>query len=111
MSNQLPMEIDVQEVARLLNDGQIVLIDCREEPEFQIAKISGAVLMPMSRWADLGPDLKQYVDQRIVVHCHHGGRSLRVTKWMRQNGFDNTQNMTGGIQAWSEQIDATVPQY
>ncbi|MEZ6116128.1 MAG: rhodanese-like domain-containing protein [Pirellulaceae bacterium] len=47
----------------------------------------------------------------IVVHCHHGGRSLRVTEWLLAQGFPNVQNMTGGIDAWSEQIDPTVPKY
>lgn len=107
----LDIEIDVAEVQRKLSSGEIVLIDCREESEWQIAKIEGAVLMPMSRLAEVAQQLNDYTGRHIVVHCHHGGRSLRVTRWMRENGFPNTQNMTGGIHAWSQQIDPSIPQY
>lgn len=106
-----PFEVDVQTVQRQLNAGEIVLIDCREPSEWQTARIEGAVLMPMSRWAELAAQLMQFADREIVVHCHHGGRSMQVTRWMRENGFPNTRNMTGGIQAWSEQVDASVPLY
>lgn len=107
----LEIEIDVVEVQRKLTAGEIVLIDCREESEWQTAKIPEAVLLPMSRWAEVLEQLNDYTDRHIVVHCHHGGRSLRVTRWMRENGFPNTQNMTGGIHAWSQQIDPSIPQY
>ncbi len=107
----LPMEIDVADVQSKLLASEIVLIDCREESEWEAAKIAGAKLFPMSRWAEVVEELGQYAGQHIVVHCHHGGRSLRVVQWMRENGFPDTQNMTGGIHAWSEKIDPRVPQY
>ena len=107
----LPIEIGPKQVQTLLASGEVVLIDCREPNEWETAKIEGAVLMPMSSWAQSAAKLKDYSQRRIVVHCHHGGRSLRVTQWMRENGFPETQNMTGGIHAWSEQVDAEVPQY
>lgn len=107
----LPVEIGPQLVQSLLAAGEVVLIDCREPNEYETAKIEGAVLMPMSSWAQSTSKLQECADKRIVVHCHHGGRSLRVTQWMRDNGFPNTQNMTGGIHAWSEQVDPQVPQY
>jgi rhodanese-related sulfurtransferase len=105
------VEIDVFEVQRKLVSGEIVLIDCREESEWHTANISGAKLLPMSRWGEVIHELSDYAEQHIVVHCHHGGRSLRVTQWLRENGFPNTRNMTGGIHAWSEHIDPSVPQY
>lgn len=107
----LPVEVDVQEVREKLTAGEIVLIDCREQEEWETARIDGAVLLPMSRWSEVAQQLSDYEGRHIVVHCHHGGRSLRVTQWLRENGFPNTQNMTGGIHAWSEQIDSAVPQY
>ncbi len=107
----LPIEISPHDVQSLLARGEVVLIDCRETEEWNTAKIDGAVLLPMSDWAQTAKRLGDFSDQRIVVHCHHGGRSLRVTQWLRQNGFPDTQNMTGGIHAWSEQVDPTVPQY
>ncbi len=107
----LPIEIEPKQVQSLLAAEEVVLIDCREPDEWETTRIEGAVLMPMSGWAQSTVELQGYADRRIVVHCHHGGRSLRVTQWMRVNGFPDTQNMAGGIHAWSEQVDASVPQY
>ena len=106
-----PVEVSVTDVQRLMAEDKIVLIDCRESDEYDVARIDGSVLIPMSSWMNEQHKLPENKDQHIVVHCHHGGRSLRVTNWMRENGFVNTQNMTGGIDAWSQQIDASVPQY
>ncbi|MBV8580868.1 MAG: sulfurtransferase, partial [Candidatus Eremiobacteraeota bacterium] len=47
----------------------------------------------------------------IVVMCHHGGRSARVTQFLEANGYANAVNLDGGIDAWSESIDPTVPRY
>jgi rhodanese-related sulfurtransferase len=55
--------------------------------------------------------LEPLKDKSIIVHCHHGGRSLRMVLWMRKNGFLNCLNMAGGIDAWSIEIDPEVPQY
>ncbi len=107
----LPIEIDVAEVKQLLQANAIVLIDCREPEEWETARIEGAMLMPMSQWGEVSQRLTDFVEQNVVVHCHHGGRSLRVTKWLRENGFPQAQNMTGGIHAWSAHIDPGVPQY
>ncbi len=107
----LPIEIGPCEIPPLLARGEVILIDCRELEEWETARIAGAVLLPMSNWRESATKLNDYLHQRIVVHCHHGVRSLRVTHWMRENGFPDTQNMTGGIHAWSEQVDDTVPQY
>jgi rhodanese-related sulfurtransferase len=109
--SHLPIEIDVYDVKRLLDEQAIVLIDCREPDEWETAKIDGAVLMPMRSWQEESQRLSEFADKPIVVHCHHGGRSLRVTNWLRENGFPDAQNMTGGIDAWSSKIDPGVPQY
>jgi rhodanese-related sulfurtransferase len=107
-----PIEIDVQSVKSLLQSGSdFVLIDCREQDEWNTAKIEGAVLIPMSQWMESTGKLKEFVGKRLAVHCHHGGRSLRVTHWLRQNGFPEAQNMSGGIDAWSQLIDSSVPRY
>lgn len=105
------VEISVGAVAQLLQDQAIVLIDCREPAEWETARIDAAILMPMSRWQIEAARLKDMAGRRLVVHCHHGGRSLRVTNWLRENGFPNAQNMMGGIDAWSMEIDADVPRY
>lgn len=109
--SDVPIEIDVTQVKRLLDEQAIVLIDCREPDEWETAKIDGAVLMPMRNWQQESSRLSEFEGKKVVVHCHHGGRSLRVTNWLRENGFPDAQNMTGGIDAWSTQVDASVPQY
>jgi rhodanese-related sulfurtransferase len=106
-----PIEISVQDVKAKLDAGEIALIDCREQDEWDTARIEGATLIPMSRFVDQKEALEKLSEQNVVVHCHHGGRSLRVTMWLRENGFADAQNMTGGIDAWSQEIDATVPRY
>src|SRR5215469_13893767 len=104
--SELPIEITCQEVKSLLDQaGDFALIDCREADEYAVARIDAAKLLPMSeiqqRVAELEPDRAR----RIVVHCHHGGRSLRVARWLRQNGFAGAQSMSGGIDEWSTKID------
>jgi rhodanese-related sulfurtransferase len=56
-------------------------------------------------------EIETWRSQRIVVHCHHGVRSLRVTNWLRQQGFAQAQSMRGGIEAWSNDVDPSVPTY
>ena len=109
---QPPLEIDVHSVKQMLDAGEnFLLLDCREPSEVATACIAGSTHIPMrdipARLAELTPQQQG----RIVVHCHHGGRSLRVTQFLRQQGFAQAQNMTGGIDAWSQEIDSGVPRY
>ena len=87
------------------------LLDCRTPEEFAIAKIDGAVLIPMQEIAERLAELEPWRDKPIIVHCHHGVRSLRVTHWLREKGFSFAQSMTGGIEAWSLEVDPAVPRY
>lgn len=108
----LPLEIDVQTLHDWRQKGrEFILLDCREASEFQIASITGAKLMPMSDWPTHASELEAFRDQSIVVHCHHGGRSMRITQWLRQNGYTKAQNLAGGIDAWSREIDPQIPRY
>ena len=109
--SDVPVEVSVEETKKLCDAGEVVLIDCREPNEYEVAAIEGSILMPMSDWAQQSEKLEDYKGKSIIVHCHHGGRSLRVTQWLRQNGFPDTRNMTGGIDAWSTEIDESVPRY
>ena len=109
---ELPIETDVAGVAALRESGQeFVLLDVREEDEYAIAKIAGSMLLPMSQLRDRVAELEEHRDRLIVVHCHHGGRSMQVTQALRSHGFEKVQNMAGGIDQWSEQIDPSVPRY
>jgi rhodanese-related sulfurtransferase len=112
MSSSEPLEVDVATVEQWLDARpDVALVDCREPAEFQTASIAGATLIPMSRWAEAGPQLEELRGKHVVVHCHHGGRSLRVAQWLRANGFPDAQSMAGGIDAWSQEIDTSVPRY
>lgn len=87
-----------------------ILLDVREPWEYQTASVPGSLLMPMGEVAsrahtELDPDAP------IVVVCHHGARSLSVTMWLRNQGFDFAQSLSGGIDAWSRTIDPAIPRY
>src|ERR1700739_2690128 len=93
-------EITVAEVKAKLDAGEaFTLLDVREPWEFETAKISGAKIMPMGEvpsraYQELDPN------DHIVVVCHHGVRSMNVTVWLRQQGFENAQSLRGGTEAW-----------
>ena len=108
----LPPEIDCQTVAsKLGQEGQFLLIDCREPDEHALVHIEGAMLLPMSQIGGRLEELKPYAEHEIAVHCHQGGRSLRVSNWLRDNGFPKSQSMAGGIDEWSLKINPTLPRY
>jgi rhodanese-related sulfurtransferase len=104
-------EISVEDVKGKLDaDESFTLLDVREPWEFETARITGAKLMPMG---DVPSRAHQELDpdNHIVVMCHHGVRSMNVTVWLRQQGFENAQSMRGGIDAWSRCVDEKVPKY
>jgi sulfur-carrier protein adenylyltransferase/sulfurtransferase len=87
------------------------LIDVREADEFEFARIAGAELLPLSQWPAIASD--QLVDpaQPLLIHCHHGGRSGRAVEFLLRHGFTDVTNVAGGIDAWSQEIDPSVPRY
>ncbi len=112
MSQDYPIELDVQEVNSITQSGEdFLLIDVREPDEFATASIGGAVLIPLGQLQTSLTQLEPYRDKRIVCHCHHGGRSLRAAMGLRQLGFAGAQSMAGGIDQWSELINPQVPRY
>jgi rhodanese-related sulfurtransferase len=107
----MDFEITAPEVAAMKSSQtDFTLLDCREPWEHQTARIEGALLMPMN---EVPARAHQELDPEahIVVYCHHGVRSLNVTNWLRQQGFEKVQSMRGGIDAWSRAIDLKVPTY
>uniref|UniRef100_E6PZB5 Putative rhodanese-like protein n=1 Tax=mine drainage metagenome TaxID=410659 RepID=E6PZB5_9ZZZZ len=88
----------------------VKLIDVREPWEAQKARVAGSILIPMNEFAarahqELDPE------DHLLILCKVGGRSLSVTNWLRQQGFENAQSVAGGIEAWSRQIDTSIPRY
>jgi rhodanese-related sulfurtransferase len=88
---------------------KFTLLDVREPWEVEKASIEGSKNIPMGdvpmRVQELEPEA------HIVVVCHHGVRSLSVTNWLRQQGFENVQSLRGGIDGWARTVDPHVPLY
>ena len=109
--SQFPIEISVTEAKQRLDSDDIVLVDCREQSEYDHCRIDGAVLIPMNEIPEKLDMLEPHRDKQIVIHCHLGGRSMKVTQYLRAQGFDKVQNMAGGIDAWSVEVDPEVERY
>ncbi|MBA4138645.1 MAG: sulfurtransferase [Opitutus sp.] len=104
-----PLEIDVASAAQLVRQGSALLLDVREPDELARVHIAGSKHLPMreipARLAEIP------ADRHVLVLCHHGGRSGRVTQFLRANGLDNITNITGGIDAWARQVDPSLARY
>ena len=112
MDQQLPLEIDVHTAKRMLDGNErLLLLDCREPLEVQLAQISGGISIPMQQIPQRIAELTDYRDHSILVYCHHGFRSFQVVCWLRNQGFAEAQSISGGIDAWSQQIDPQLPRY
>ena len=108
----LPIEVDCRTVnADRTAGADFLLLDCREPDEYAMVNIAGAKLLPMGELAARVEELTPYRDRRIVIHCHHGGRSLRVANWLRGQGFEQAQSMAGGIDEWAVEIDPSLARY
>lgn len=108
----LPLEVDCRTVKEMLDRQEdFLLLDCREADEHAQVNIAAATLVPMSQLMARADELAPHRAKRVVVHCHHGGRSMQVTRWLRQNGFDKAQSMAGGIDRWAEEIEPGMARY
>lgn len=106
------MEISVQEANSLLRaEANVRLVDCREQDEFAICHIANAELIPLSAFRTEAPAKLTDKNQPIVVYCHHGMRSLKATHFLLQLGYTDVRSLRGGIDAWSTEIDPSVPRY
>jgi rhodanese-related sulfurtransferase len=107
----MDFEISAGQVKALQKAGEtFTLLDVREPWEVEKASITGAKNIPMG---DVPARAHQELDPEahIVVMCHHGVRSLSVTNWLRQQGFEKVQSMRGGIDGWARTVDPKVPLY
>jgi len=102
--------LTVQQLAeRLANGSPPVIIDVREPHEYQLARIDGAILKPLGQIFSWAEELDK--QQEYVLQCHTGVRSFQAALVLERLGFTNVANLTGGIDAWSMQIDPRVPRY
>jgi adenylyltransferase/sulfurtransferase len=103
-------EITPQEVKKMMDEKQpFVLIDVREPHEFQICRIPGSTLIPLGEVPKRMHELDSA--QEIVVHCRSGQRSAKAVELLMKAGFQKIHNLKGGILAWSDQVDPSVPKY
>ncbi len=99
-----------QQVADLVAGAHgVQVLDVREPWEWALGRIDGSVHIPMreipARIAELDPA------RPVVCVCHHGVRSMHVANFLAHQGFESVINLTGGIDAWSRQVDPSVPLY
>ncbi|MBL9188781.1 MAG: molybdopterin-synthase adenylyltransferase MoeB [Opitutaceae bacterium] len=106
-----PLEISVTEAKRLLDESPcgVMLIDVREPYELEIASVKGAEAIPMRQIPERLRDLPR--DEHLLIMCHHGGRSRRVTEFLRAQGLAAVTNIAGGIDAWAAEIDPSLQRY
>jgi len=94
---------------RLERGDRLEVIDVRETEEYELARIEGARLLPLSRFPEWAGALDP--DAEIVFMCHHGIRSAQVCSYLAREGFRKLYNLSGGIDAWSCEVDRRVPRY
>ncbi len=104
-----PDEVTVQDLQRALADPSLGIktLDVREPDEHRLSHIEGVPLLPMSQLAQRFGELDP--NQPYYIHCHAGGRSMQAVQFLRQQGFKSLKSVKGGIQAWAQEIDPSVP--
>jgi rhodanese-related sulfurtransferase len=108
--DDVPLQISPEELRRRLAASEPVrLLDVREVWEHEVARIEGATLIPPGELPQRIGELDR--DAPLIVYCHHGVRSYQAVLWLRQQGFEQAQNLAGGIDRWSQVIDPTVVRY
>lgn len=105
-------EITPRQTAELRDSGEpMLLLDVREPSEVAAASLEGAVHVPMGEIKSRLAELDEFADDPVVVFCHLGGRSMQVTAFLKQQGFEDVRSMAGGIDLWSRDLDPDVPRY
>ena len=107
-------EISVEEVKQKLDKpASFILVDVREPSEYDICRIDGSILIPLGKIEEMEPkNLKKISkNDQIILHCKAGVRSLKAAKALKQMGFKNIKSMAGGIDAWSDRVDHSIPKY
>jgi adenylyltransferase/sulfurtransferase len=105
------MTITPRELKERLEKGKTFrLIDVREADEWAFNRLPEAELIPLSEFQQRGPK-ELAPEEEIILYCHHGTRSGRAQGFLKAQGYGKVLNLTGGIDAWSTQVDAAVPRY
>jgi rhodanese-related sulfurtransferase len=104
------IEVTPREVSKRIERGdKFLFVDVREQWEHETSHIEGSVLIPLR---EIPANLQRLVEAReIVTFCHHGMRSLDAAAWLRSQGIEGAQSMSGGIDQWTTEVDPLVPRY
>jgi adenylyltransferase/sulfurtransferase len=106
----LPAEISVRELERMrAANAAFVLLDVREDFELEIASLAFAKHVPLGSLVERRAEIP--ADADVVVMCHSGVRSDHAARFLRGSGYASVANLAGGIDAWSREVDPTVPTY
>ena len=102
-------DLTPKEFKDYLVDDEVTLVDVREQWEFDICQIKGAILKTMDELAKNNLNLNK--DSKLALYCHSGIRSMHVADFLLSKGFQSLSNLQGGIDAWAQEIDTTVERY
>lgn len=98
------------EAKKLMDENKnIKFIDVREKWEYDLARIENTELFPLSTFENNLEKLNK--DDELIIICHHGARSRNVCNYLSKIGFQKLYNLSGGINAWSDEVDSSVPKY
>ena len=105
-------EITPREVKSLLDRGErFTFIDCRLPNEHQITNIAGATLLPLQQLPQRFNEIADKSNEKVIVHCRSGQRSMTFAQALRQQGFKDVRSMAGGILLWNKDVNPGAPQY
>jgi adenylyltransferase/sulfurtransferase len=104
------LEIQPKDVkARMERGEKFLMVDVRQQWEFELCRIDGAKLVPLNTLSSSLGELAAADD--VVVYCHHGKRSMDAVVFLRQQGVEGARSLAGGIERWANEIDPKVPRY
>jgi adenylyltransferase/sulfurtransferase len=108
----MSIEISVRKLAHDLENGHALqLIDVRQPWEHDVAHLPGSVLIPLAELAQRIAEVPADPLIPVVLYCHHGVRSLSAVSYLQRHGYAHVRSLAGGIDAWSREVDPTVPRY
>ncbi len=102
------MDISVNEVKKRLDAGEkLIMVDVRQPQEWDMQHLEGVIKISLGNLPDTLDLLEAYKGNEVIMICRSGGRSGQATQFLKQNGFENVRNMTGGMLAWRAEVDAS----
>ncbi len=110
MDRTTRFEVDPEDMANRRAEGELVLVDIREPREREIVSLDDDYWIPMNELPN-GVETFEELDEDIVLYCHHGARSLRMTRFLRDEGLEKVFSLSGGIDAWARRIEPGMARY